>query len=295
MNESLKEKRYLLTGNKGFIGSHLEQYLKTYNPNLTFFGADLKEGKDLNNYEFVQTLPEVDILLHLAASNGTCHFYNNPQHVLFNNTNTTLNLIERYKNTNTKFLFASTCEIFNGATDLNIYSIPTDEDVPIVFNDILNPRWSYSLPKALGENAVANSLKNWIIVRYFNIYGPGQSDHFIDEFVSRVKNGHYYINGNDTRSFCYIKDAVRLTMLAVDNFSNEIVNIGRECEYKISDVAKLILHYMGVNPNKLEIRNGPVGSAKRRSPKMSKLINFTNYEYEFSLEEGIKNTLESMK
>src|SRR6056300_1350777 len=146
-------------------------------------------------------MPDCDILVHMAATNGTRLFYETPTEVAFNNTLPTFNLIEKYKNTDTKFVFTSTCEIFNGAIDAGLYPIPTDEQVPVMFNDIRNPRWSYSIPKALGENLVANSGLEYLIIRYFNVYGPGQVDHFINEFVERCKQGLYYIKGNDTRSF----------------------------------------------------------------------------------------------
>lgn len=287
--------KYLVTGNMGFIGAHLEKYLSLVDVDVSTEGVDLLSGYDLNDKDVTSALPDCDIIFHLAATNGTRHFYNKPTEVLFNNTITTLNLIDRYKKSNTKFLFASTCEIFNGATDLGIAAIPTDEAVPIVFQDILNPRWSYSLPKALGENAVANAMENWLIVRYFNIYGPGQKDHFIDEFVRRVKKGEYYINGDDTRSFCYVADAVALTKLAAEKFNNEIINIGSQIEHRISDVARLIMECMGVNPKLLEIRSGLVGSAGRRCPDVRKLTQATSYKYKVSLEKGIECVLEAMK
>ena len=97
-----------------------------------------------------------------------------------------------------------------------------------MFNDITNPRWSYSIPKALGENLIANCGLDWLVLRYFNVYGPKQKDHFISEFVERVKRGEYYINGNDTRSFCYIDDVVFITHELVKNAKNKIINVGRQ-------------------------------------------------------------------
>ena len=137
-------------------------------------------------------------------------------------------------------------------------------------------------------------MSNWLIIRYFNIYGPGQKDHFIQEFVERVKIGKYYINGDDTRSFCYIDDAVNLTIEADKNFKNQIVNIGNNFEYKISYVAKLILKLMGVSGSKLEVRDSPKGSVKRRCPSIKKIINKTNYEFKYTLENGILKTLEDL-
>ena len=98
----------------------------------------------------VTEIRDCDILIHLAAFNGTRHFYSKPKEVLLNNTLPTINLINRFEKSNTKFVFASTCEIFNAAIDRSIYKIPTDENVPVMFDDVTNPRWSYSIPKALG-------------------------------------------------------------------------------------------------------------------------------------------------
>lgn len=284
-------KNIVLTGHRGFIGSHYFNKIKD-NFNVTAF--DLKEGHDLCKQKTVNTAPACDVVVHMAATNGTKLFYEIPTEVAFNNTLPTFNLINRYKETNTKFVFTSTCEIFNGAIDAGLYPVPTDEQVPVMFNDIINPRWSYSIPKALGENLVANSGLDWLVIRYFNIYGPGQIDHFISEFVERVRKGEYYIKGNDTRSFCYVDDAVEITHRLVMEHKNAIVNVGRQEEHYIADVAKLIMEIMGVDPDKLEIVPGPKGSAKRRCPNttlMQRLTNFTNYT---SIRDGLKTTVESL-
>jgi len=281
----------LLTGHKGFIGSHYYNLIKKNNE---VYVVDKTLGGDLCDRSLTETLPDVDVVIHMAATNGTKLFYKIPTEVSFNNTIPTFNLIERYKGTNTKFVFTSTCEIFNGAIDDGLYPVPTDENVPVMFKDVINPRWSYSLPKALGENLVANSGLPWLVIRYFNIYGPGQKDHFISEFVERVANGEYYLKGDDTRSFCYVQDAVNITNHLVNHTNNEIVNVGKQEEIKISDVARIIMDIMGVDPNKLEIMPGPVGSAKRRCPDTSKMLRLTNYEYLFNLKDGLKLTVESL-
>jgi nucleoside-diphosphate-sugar epimerase len=284
-------KKILLTGHNGFIGGHYYNKIKD-NFETTVF--DKRSGQDLCLLEVTDAAPDCDIVVHMAATNGTKLFYEQPTEVAFNNTLPTFNLIKRFKGTNTKFVFTSTCEIFNGAVDRGLYPVPTDENVPVMFEDITNPRWSYSIPKALGENLVANSGLDWLIIRYFNIYGPGQVDHFISEFVDRVSKGEYYIKGDDTRSFCFINDAIDITHRLVLNANNHIVNVGRQEENKISDVAKIIMDIMDVDPNKLEILPGPKGSAKRRCPDtslMQQLTGFTNYT---SLKDGLKITVESL-
>jgi nucleoside-diphosphate-sugar epimerase len=284
-------KKILLTGSKGFIGSHYYDKIKNDFDVTTF---DRRSGQDLCDSKIANSSPDCDIVVHMAATNGTKLFYEQPTEVAFNNTLPTFNLIKRYRNTNTKFVFTSTCEIFNGAVDKGLHPVPTDESVPVMFEDITNPRWSYSIPKALGENLVANSGLDWLFIRYFNIYGPGQVDHFISEFVERVAKGEYYINGDDTRSFCYIDDAIEITHRLVMNSKNKIVNVGRQEENQISDVARIIMDIMGVNPDRLEILPGAKGSAKRRCPNtklMQELSGFTDYT---SLRDGLKITVESL-
>jgi len=285
--------KIIVTGHKGFIGSHYYNYVKETSE---VFPYDQKDGniKNLRYSGVTSSMPDCDVVVHLAATNGTRLFYEQPTDVLINNTLPTINLIERYRDTNTKFVFASTCEIFNGAIDEGYYPVPTDEQVPVVFNDITNPRWSYSIPKALGENLVANSGLEYLIIRYFNVYGPGQIDHFINEFVERCKAGEYYIKGDDTRSFCYVDDAVKMTDMLVRNHSNKTVNVGRQDEVKISVVAKLIMGIMGINPDKLEVRSGPIGSAKRRCPDTTLVRTLTEFTDYTPLEKGLRKTVESL-
>jgi len=285
--------KMLLTGSHGFIGSHYYEFLKQQKRCVVPFDTKIR-GEDLKDGNNVKHLPDFDVVVHLAATNGTRLFYENPTDVCINNTLPTLNLIQRYRDTKTKFVFASTCEIFNGAIDEGYYTIPTDEQVPVVFNNIQNPRWSYSIPKALGENLVANCGLDYLIIRYFNVYGPGQMDHFINEFVERCKQGEYYINGDDTRSFCYVDDAVRMTDALVRNHSNKTVNVGNQEEVKISVVAKLIMGIMDINPDKLEVRPSPVGSVTRRCPDTTLVRDLTGFTDYTPLIVGLRKTVESL-
>jgi len=283
--------RIVLTGHKGFIGQH---YLKHINDTHEVTTYDLADGQDLKDSSVVDTMPDCDVVVHMAATNGTRLFYETPTEVTMNNTLPTLNIVNRYKDTPTKIVFTSTCEIFNGAIDKGLYDVPTDEQVPVMFDDITNARWSYSIPKALGENLISNISTHWLILRYFNIYGPGQKDHFISEFVDRAKQGDYYIKGNDTRSFCYVDDAVSMTHDLVMNANDRIVNVGKQEESSIEDVAKCILDIMGVDPTLLEIRDGPIGSAKRRCPDTKQVKALTGFEKYTTLQTGIRKTVESL-
>jgi len=283
--------RIVLTGHKGFIGSHYLNHIKDKHDVTTY---DLADGQDLKDKSVVDNMPDCDVIVHMAATNGTRLFYETPTEVTMNNTLPTMHIVERYKDSPTKIVFTSTCEIFNGAVDKGLYDVPTDEQVPIMFDDIKNPRWSYSIPKALGENLISNLSTHWLIIRYFNVYGPGQRDHFISEFVERAKQGEYYIKGNDTRSFCYVDDAVAMTHNLVLHANDKIVNVGKQEEIKIEDVAKCIMDIMGVDPTLLEIREGPRGSVLRRCPDTSLLKDLTGFERYTTLRDGMKETVESL-
>jgi len=283
--------KIVLTGHKGFIGQHYLEYIKDRHDVTTY---DLLDGQDLKVKSVVDAMPDCDVVVHMAATNGTRLFYETPTEVTMNNTLPTMHIVDRYKDTPTKIVFTSTCEIFNGAIDKGLYSVPTDEQVPVMFDDITNSRWSYSIPKALGENLISNLSTHWLILRYFNIYGPAQKDHFISEFVERVKNGEYYIKGNDTRSFCYVDDAVSMTDELVMNVNDRIVNVGKQEESSIEDVAKCILDVMGVDPTLLRIEEGPVGSAKRRCPDTKQLKSLTKFDKYTTLQDGIRKTVESL-
>ncbi len=283
--------KIVLTGHKGFIGQHYLEYIKDRHDVTTY---DLLDGQDLKVKSVVDAMPDCDVVVHMAATNGTRLFYETPTEVTMNNTLPTMHIVDRYKDTPTKIVFTSTCEIFNGAIDKGLYSVPTDEQVPVMFDDVTNSRWSYSIPKALGENLISNLSTHWLILRYFNIYGPAQKDHFISEFVERVKNGEYYIKGNDTRSFCYVDDAVSMTDELVMNVNDRIVNVGKQEESSIEDVAKCILDVMGVDPTLLRIQEGPVGSAKRRCPDTKQLKSLTKFEKYTTLQDGIRKTVESL-
>lgn len=284
--------KILVTGSDGFIGHHYCNYAEK---DSTVAKADKSSGIDISkDREIFNQFGKCDAVLHLAATNGTKLFYEQPTDITVNDTLATINLVEYYRKTNTKIVFSSSCEIINGAVDSGIADVPTDETAPIVFNDIKNPRWSYSLPKALGENLIINSGAPWLIIRYFNVYGPGQRYHFLDEFITRVAAGEYYLKGNDYRSFCYVDDAVQMTHTLVKHHSNQIVNVGKSDMILISEVAKTVMDLMGVDPEKLEILSGQVGSVAKRCPDTTLVQQLTGFTQYTSLRDGLRKTIESL-
>ena len=83
-------KRYIVTGHKGFIGSHY------FNSISNAKGYDIQSGHNLCSASVVEHMPDCDILVHMAATNGTRLFYETPTEVSFNNTLPTFNLVKNF-------------------------------------------------------------------------------------------------------------------------------------------------------------------------------------------------------
>ena len=291
--------KYLVTGSAGFIGYHLVKRLLKNDKNF-IFAIDKKKlylkhknlkiiTKNINN---LKKFPEVDIVFHLAAFNGTKYFYSKPLEVIDQNLLSTLNLIKYYKKKKLlKFITAGSSEAYAGAQIIKKNNnISHNENEPITFQDIKNPRWSYSTSKFMSEIITINSGMPYLILRYFNVYGPRQKDHFIPEFIKRIKKGKYELYGfKNKRSFIYIDDAIDATIdLSNIKKNNEIINIGSNIESKIIDVAKLIMKLLKAKNKKLKLFSAPKGSVLKRKPNINRLKNYTNRKKFLSLEKGIK-------
>lgn len=291
--------KILVTGSSGFIGQHLVPVLESQGH--TVIRADRTHGCDLTQKQNVDALPDVDIVVHLAAHNGTKHFYNRPFDVVRDGVLPTQYLLDRYAGHVSRFVFTSTCESYAGAVDLFDYPVPTDEKAPLVVSDVTNPRWSYGGSKILNEiqcvAAHAQLGQEYSIIRYHNVYGPGQVDHFIPEFYQRATAGDLTLYGwENTRSFMYITDAIEATCRVIfeKNFANQIVNIGVDDEISIKQLAQEILCEAGI-AGELVCMPAPEGSVKRRCGDVSKLHSLTDFEPKVNRLQGIRLTLESLK
>ena len=291
--------KILVTGSSGFIGQHLVPALESQGHVVV--RADRTDGCDLTVKANVDSLPDVDIVVHLAAHNGTKHFYNRPLDVVRDSVLPTQYLLDRYAGQVKRFVFTGTCESYAGAVDLFDYPVPTDEQVPLVIGDVTNPRWSYGGSKIVNEiqcvAAHAQLGQEYAIIRYHNVYGPGQVDHFIPEFYDRVLTGDLTLHGwENTRSFMYISDAIEATCRVIfeQPFANQIVNIGVDDEISIRDLAIQILYEAGISGD-VVCMPAPKGSVKRRCGTIDKFHSLTDFEAKVMLSEGIRLTLESLK
>lgn len=296
--------KILVTGTSGFIGQHLAPALAARGHEV--IGVDRRSSCDLPGVKHIQhdlarncrDLPTVDMVIHLAAFNGTKHFYTQAYNVIRDNTLPTINLLDRYQHTGIRFFYAGTPESTAGATDLFGYPIPTDENCPLVVADPRNLRWSYAGSKALGEQAVIASGLPWTVIRYNNIYGPGQRDHFVSEFWERASKGVYQLYGYDnTRTFMYVADATEAVcrLVEMEESRNEIVNVGGDQEITIQQAAEVILEVMGQGGQEIELHPAPAGSALRRCPDTTKMKQLTGMVNLTDLHTGMRQTIRSLE
>jgi nucleoside-diphosphate-sugar epimerase len=145
--------------------------------------------------------------------------------------------------------------------------------------------------------AKARNFDRFVIIRYHNIYGPRMGyDHVIPQFIERVlkKEEPFRIyGGNQTRSFCYVEDAVRATQLVVNSekTNGEIIHIGRDdAEIKIADLAKELFKVANFHP-KIKFESEQQGSVQRRCPKTAKLCAL-GWKPKTNLREGLSKTYE---
>lgn len=323
--------KILITGGAGFIGLHLAKrllrqaethlvltdnltrgrmdkdltdFLETNKDRVSFVLADLTDAaawEQWNGQDF-------DHFYHLAAINGTKNFYEKPYETLYINMMTLVYGIEWVgrQEKKPKVLFTSSNEAYAGGLNaFNQLPIPTPENVPLVVEDVYNPRWTYAGTKLLGEQFLIWGAKKYgfsgVIVRPHNFYGPRAGyDHVIPEFCERIMKriDPFIINGaDDTRTFCYIEDAVRAMQMIMDHpitSGKEVhtFHIGDREEITMHDLAEKMFEVTGWHPQGKTINSSLEGSVKRRLAHIAKIQTLIGWEPNTNLADGLKMTYE---
>ena len=304
-----EKKRVVVTGGAGFIGSHLVEKLLELGASVVVIDnmlcgnkiAHLKGKRDLTIHkldvvDYASIAPlfkNADFVFHLAAVVGVEETQMDPLHVLDVEIIGTANVIKLAAlNKAQKFVFASSSEVYG------------DSKKPMVEKGPLSPRSTYALTKLVGEHYCRayyqkSGLKHTVL-RYFNCYGPGQDERFVlARFVDRAKRGQYlpvYGDGNQTRDFTYVEDAVQMSLLAAASPKdvNQEFNIGTNRTVSINMLADMVLKALKVT-GKVKIKH--VAYDKLRSRKIEifnrlanidKAVRLLGYEPATSLESGIK-------
>lgn len=295
----LGDKVYILDNlykNKGEKDSQLKDLL--LKKDIHLLSVDMTKEIDINIISI-----EIDIIYHLAAINGTELFYQIPYEVAMSNMLITINLLKFLeKKKAKKLIFSSTSEVYAGGYDLGLVNIPTDENVPVVFTQPTDNRFSYGASKFMSEFLCLRFGEKFntpvTIIRYHNIYGPRMGNkHVVPQLIKRLEQGENPLEvfgSNETRAFCYIDDAVEATkaVAVTDQINQEVVHIGNDREeITISKLASLIIKNMNISCDLIH-KNSKSSSVKRRCPNIDKLVDKTDFYPKISLEQGIKKTID---
>ena len=306
------KKKYLITGGLGFIGKAITKSLIEKNNSVIivdnqfrhknvqkFYYNDCRIYKvDIRNKVLLKkVVKNVDVVIHLAAINGTNFFYEQPRLVLDVALKGIINILEICKeNKIPEFFLASSSEVYHNAP-----YYPADEKVPLTIPDPMNPRYTYAAGKIISEIMLLNTnfFERFIIFRPHNVYGPNMGyNHVIPEIIMKLikakKNLVIQGSGNHTRSFCYIDDFVRgFNILLKKGRNKNIYNIGTQDEIKI---IKLIKKLIKISNKKLIIKKTKekLGNPSKRCPDISK-IRKLGFNPAINLDIGLEKTFEWYK
>ncbi len=319
------KKKVLLLGGAGFIGLNISRYLTEERDYRITIADNFSRGKkdeylvelltndrvsliegDFTNPDTYNLLEsDYDEVYMLASVVGVNNTLEIPHEIIRINTALIYNTLEWLKKSSVKkVLFTSTSECYAGTIDAFGYKVPTPEDIPLTIQDIGHPRFTYAVTKMLGESGFLNYSRKCgfecTIVRYHNVFGPRMGfKHVIPHLAQRflANETPFLLYGHDqTRSFCYITDAVEGTVLAMENSrsNGEIFHIGTMDEITIEDLireAGLFFGYKG------EYQSAPTypGSVARRCPDITKARTLLGFEPKVNWKDGLQQTLQWYK
>ncbi|MBW3003738.1 NAD-dependent 4,6-dehydratase LegB [Candidatus Woesearchaeota archaeon] len=313
----LKDKKVLVTGAGGFIGSHLAEALVKkgckvrafvhYNPNNHWGWLEDSEYKDQievvlgdvrDSDSVLNAMKDIDVVFHLAALIGIPYSYESPLAYIRTNIEGTYNILQAARMLNTsKILITSTSETYGTAQ-----YVPIDETHPAVGQS------PYSATK-IGADQIAISYHKAFnlpvtIVRPFNTYGPRQSARaIIPTIITQILDGKREIklgNLTPTRDLNYVLDTVAgfISIAESDNTVGQVINIGANQEISMGELAQTIINLIGkdvkivqdqqrLRPEKSEV--------ERLRCDNSKIKELTDWSPKHDLKQGLSETIEWIK
>jgi len=304
-------KYVLITGAAGFIGSHLSD--KFIEKGFNVIGIDnfitgsqknIEHLQDTKNFEIINhdvTTPidlheKIDLILHFACPASPVDYIKFPLETMKVNSIGTLNMLELAKKKDSRYVFASTSEVY-GDPDVN----PQFESYWGNVNPV-GPRSVYDEAKRFSETISMSYFREYgldtRIIRIFNTYGSrmkANDGRVIPNFITQSLNNEsisVYGDGTQTRSFCYIDDLVDgiFKISKANNLKGEIMNLGNPEEYKIIDLANFIIEKVS-SQSKISFKQLPEDDPKQRCPDISKTMKLIKWEPKTSLNEGIEKTI----
>jgi UDP-glucose 4-epimerase len=308
----LQNKKVLVTGGAGFVGSNLSKYLVSEGAEVTVLD-DFFTGKP----EFLQGLPvkvvegstadaEIvksvvkgkDIVFHLAARNIIVS-NSRPREDMEVNVMGTFNVLDACREFKPeRVVYTSTASVYG-----NPKTLPIAEDADKLFLSF------YSASKFSGE-VYANAFYEVFgvpvsIVRYSNVYGYNQAPSnpycgvigkFID-FAMQNKPIIIHGDGEQTRDFTFVDDAVQATVLAAfsQRALGQVYNVGTGVEVSVNHLAQQVVQLCGSSSEIQYVDKRDIDNIRRRVINIEKSRYELNFSPQFSLSKGLEKTIQWMK
>lgn len=298
----------LVTGGSGFLGSHLCERLLERGDNvvcLDNFFTGRKENIlhlmgnprfELIRHDIVEPITlEVDQIYNLACPASPVAYQYNPIKTIKTNVTGTINMLGVAKRTHSRFLLASTSEVYGDPLQH-----PQVESYWGNVNPI-GPRSCYDEGKRVAETLTVNYHEqghvDTRIVRIFNTFGPRMlfnDGRVVSNFIVQALKGEditVYGEGLQTRSFCYVDDLVAgiVATMSRDGFRGP-VNLGNPNEMTIADLAKKVVSLTG-SRSKIVQRPLPKDDPTRRQPDISLAKAELGWSPKVDLDAGLKKTI----
>ena len=305
-----EQKRILVTGGAGFLGSHLCERLLGEGHDVLcvdnlFTGSrrNIAHLFDNAGFEFIRhdiTFPlyvEVDEIYNLACPASPIHYQHDPVQTTKTSVHGSINMLGLAKRLGVKILQASTSEVYG---DPAVH--PQTEDYWGHVNPI-GPRSCYDEGKRCAETLFFDyhrqlglSIK---VARIFNTYGPRMHPNdgrVVSNFIVQSLQGKpitLFGDGSQTRSFCFVDDTIE-GLIRLMNTPDEVtgpVNIGNPIEISVEKLAEIVREKTGAKLD-FERRELPADDPRQRQPDIGRARELLKWEPRVPLEQGLDRTID---
>ena len=303
------ERRILVTGGSGFLGSHLCDRLVARGDDVVC-ADNLFTGRKRNiahligkpNFEFLRhdvTFPlyvEVDQIYNLACPASPVHYQHDPVQTTKTSVHGAINMLGLAKRLKARIFQASTSEV---------YGDPDVHPQPEEYWGRVNPigiRSCYDEGKRCAETLFFDYYRQHKtdirVARIFNTYGPRMHPNdgrVVSNFIVQALKGEditLYGDGAQTRSFCYVDDLINAFIAFMDKDGDlpGPINIGNPNEFTIKQLAENVIDLTGAK-SKLVYRPLPSDDPKQRQPNIDKAKEALGWAPTIQLREGLQKTI----
>jgi dTDP-glucose 4,6-dehydratase len=286
--------KILVTGHRGFLGTHLTRELKEAGHEVVGVDYVVVPSDDLRLAGVAERLIEEhqpDVVVHLAAKVGRLFGEDNPEETIIDNAGMTSLVAQACAKHGARLVYASTSEVYGDQGGANC-----TEAGPVYL-----PHNIYGLSKRWGEEVAAlYAPEKLTILRFSMPYGPGLPAGrgraaIINMLWQALRNESITVHAGAERSWCWVGDTVRAARLAIEIGHGGIYNIGRDdASISMLGVAYLACALTGADKSLVELTEAPTRQTvvKRLSTQKIRLLGWAP---EVELHEGMERTLEWVK